>query len=193
MNNNKSTSPSWGVVIFVLIIFWPVGLFLLGKKVSNNKASGIKGSGLTVFGWIFVVVGVFYIYLWLTDNMNIGDASMAQTMVLVIVTFFGGGFLMIHIGRKRMRRSMATSFDTVDLEEIHNNMGRYEIPVHNTCIHQTIIHSTSENVTSNNVEPKVEKAEPTIKILACKNCGANNRVSSDQVTECEFCGSLISG
>jgi hypothetical protein len=40
--------------------------------------------------------------------------------------------------------------------------------------------------------PSVQAAA-AVKAVRCSGCGANNVVSSGQVTECEFCGTLISG
>jgi hypothetical protein len=33
--------------------------------------------------------------------------------------------------------------------------------------------------------------QPKIKVVACKNCGANNNLIEGQVCECEFCGSPL--
>lgn len=186
MNNNNS--PSWGVVILVLILFWPVGLYLLCKKVSSNKSSASKrGTGIYTVGRIFVGLGILYMILWLTDSMNIGeDTSMALTMSYIITIFFGGGFLMIHIGKKRKAKAKRLYMEDLQRSIIYSTFNGKTIEKA-----ETIIRTDEPKIGI--VEPKNEKIVPKVKAVACKNCGANNRVISDQVTECEFCGSLISG
>ncbi len=41
MDNNNTTS--WGWTIFWLIVFWPVGLFLVIKKMSTDKSVLMSG------------------------------------------------------------------------------------------------------------------------------------------------------
>lgn len=39
MSNNNKSSYSWTLIIMFLIIFWPIGLYLIVKKVSSDKDS----------------------------------------------------------------------------------------------------------------------------------------------------------
>lgn len=42
--SDKSKSPSWGVIILLLILFWPVGLFLLVKRLVNDNDVKFTGA-----------------------------------------------------------------------------------------------------------------------------------------------------
>jgi hypothetical protein len=42
MSNKKNLS--WGWIIFWIIIFWPVGIFFLFKKLNDDKTAILKNS-----------------------------------------------------------------------------------------------------------------------------------------------------
>ena len=84
MSNQRKSTYSWTVVVIALIVFWPVGLFLLIGKVANDRTVSFGGgSGLVKFVGIILVV---FAALGLTTFTS-GDASVATGGVIMIIIF----------------------------------------------------------------------------------------------------------
>ena len=87
-------SMSWGWIIFLLIIFWPVGLLFLFKKIKSDKATVIKDSKtIRIMSYVLMGLGVFSIYTALTSN--------AETILSAF--FFGIGGVVLNIYARKMK------------------------------------------------------------------------------------------
>ena len=55
----KNKSPSWIAIVLWFIFLWPVGVYLIWKKLSSDKAAAMKNSKvLRVIGIVFIFFGV---------------------------------------------------------------------------------------------------------------------------------------
>ena len=198
---------SWPVIILALCIFWPVGIFLIIKRVSVDKKTAM-GAGKLIGGIgiaSYCIAGIGFIAC-LSDGFGSDDIGM--------ILFFGiAGFALQKVSQKIkseaedvkkylsvivngnerqidvIASSMGKSFDVAknDIQKLINkgylknayiNEGTREIVLPN------IIQEPSgdmTNTSSVNVETK---------IVACPCCGANNTVVGD-MGECEYCGSPL--
>ena len=198
---------SWPVIILALCIFWPVGIFLIIKRVSVDKKTAM-GAGKLIGGIgiaSYCIAGIGFIAC-LSDGFGSDDIGM--------ILFFGiAGFALQKVSQKIkseaedvkkylsvivngnerqidvIASSMGKSFDVAknDIQKLINkgylknayiNEGTREIVLPN------IIQEPSgdmTNTSSVNVETK---------IIACPCCGANNTVVGD-MGECEYCGSPL--
>ena len=100
VQNKNSTS--WNTVIILLILFWPIGLFLLYKKINADKASALqKSKTLNVVGWIFIFFAVVYFLACVTGNTEAAEGSSIMGGIFTAIVFFGGGgTLMIYISKQ---------------------------------------------------------------------------------------------
>lgn len=216
MTNTNKTNQSWTVVILLLIFFWPVGLYLLYKKVTGDKTSALKNSkALSIVGWVFAVFSAIYLLMAISGDMKASDAISA------FVFFGAGGALMIY-GAKRMNKNAAklkkyisivinnnqTSIDNIaaaiptdyeqaenDLQKMINNgyfQGAYIDKSNREIILPKKENSPSMNMPENNIQYENKNTEqPRFKVVNCKNCGANNTVAEGNLCECEYCGSPL--
>ena len=198
---------SWPVIILALCIFWPVGIFLIIKRVSVDKKTAM-GAGKLIGGIgiaSYCIAGIGLVAC-LSDGFGSDD--------IVMILFFGiAGFVLQKVSKKIKRdaeevkkylsvivngnerqidviaSSMGKSYDVTknDIQKLLNkgylknayiNEGTREVVIPNSNIGET-------DVTSVNTATNV-----TTKIVACSCCGANNTISGD-IGECEYCGSPL--
>jgi hypothetical protein len=216
MANTKPSSPSWAVVILLLIFFWPVGLFILYKKVTGDKTAALQNSKvLNTVGWVFAVFAVIYILMAVSGEMKASDAFCA-------FAFFGaGGALMIY-GAKRMKKNAEklkkyisivinnnqTSIDNIaaaiptdyeqakkDLQKMIDNdyfQGAYIDTANREIVLPKRENSQSTNMSGNNIQHENrDMGQLRFKVVICKNCGANNKIAEGKICECEYCGSPL--
>lgn len=216
MGNTSKKSSSWTVVILLLIFFWPIGLYLLYKKVTGDKTAALQNSKvLNTVGWVFAVLAVIYIFMAVSGGMETSDA-------LGAFVFFGaGGALMIY-GAKRMKKNSEklkkyisivinnnqTSIDNIaaaipiDYEQAKNDLQKmidngYFQGAYIDTANREIVLPTNENSQPMNISEDTAPREnenmsqPGFKVVICKNCGANNKVIEGTVCECEYCGSPL--
>ncbi|AIO18635.1 hypothetical protein KQ51_00755 [Candidatus Izimaplasma bacterium HR1] len=83
MNNQKQTY-SWTIVVIALIVFWPVGLFLLIGKLSNDRSASFGGgSGLVKFvGIILLIIAVSGL-----TTFTSGDSSVMTGGIIMAIVF----------------------------------------------------------------------------------------------------------
>ena len=88
----EKKTTSWGVIIVLLIIFWPVGLFLLYRKMTGDKVAALKNSKeLNIMGWVFVALAIIYFFMAITGNLKTDKGSSVVELIIIILIFFGGG------------------------------------------------------------------------------------------------------
>lgn len=199
---------SWPVIILALCIFWPVGIFLIIKRVSIDKKTAM-GAGKLIGGIgiaSYCIAGIGLVAC-LSDGFGSDDIGM--------ILFFGiAGFVLQKVSKKIKRdaeevkkylsvivngnerqidviaSSMGRSYDVAknDIQKLINkgylknayiNEGTREVVLPNSNAHvQT---ETTANATSSSIATK---------IVACQCCGANNTVFGNS-GECEYCGSAL--
>lgn len=198
---------SWPVIILALCIFWPVGIFLIIKRVSVDKKTAM-GAGKLIGGIgiaSYCIAGIGLIAC-ISDGFGSDD--------IMMILFFGiAGFVLQKVSKKIKRdaedvkkylsvivngnerqidviaSSMSKSYDVAknDIQKLINkgylknayiNEGTREIVLPNIIQEQS---GDMTNTSSANVETK---------IIACPCCGANNTIVGD-MGECEYCGSPL--
>ena len=82
MNNTKP--PNYGIIVFWIIVFWPVGAYMLVKNLQNSKAAVINGSNAPR-NVAFVLLGCAAItlavgaYVTFSALNRVGDVFQTET------------------------------------------------------------------------------------------------------------------
>lgn len=207
MENKKSMS--WAIVILVLIFFWPVGVYLLYRKVTGDRASALKNSKiLRNVGFVFLGFAIIYIFMVISGQMD--DAWTAAAFFGI-----GGGVLVYAAKRLKMTgekfkkyiniviNNNQTSIDNIaaaipisydkaakDLQEMINK-GYFSNAYIDVSNREIILPSHMKQQSERNGSLKNNNEQAKVKSVICKNCGGNNEVIEGQVCECEYCGSPI--
>lgn len=212
MNNNGKVEfwYSWPIIILALCIFWPVGVFLIIKRVSRDKKTAMGASkligGLGIASYCIAVLGLI---------VSIGEGITGEDVGMIL--FFGAaGFALKRVAKKikieaenvKQYLSIIVNGNVRQLDTIASATGKsYDVVrkdvkklidkgfLKNAYIdegmREVVLPSATpaapQNVTS---ATTVNAAPAQTKIVACPCCGANNTITGD-VGECEYCGSPL--
>lgn len=206
-NRNLSTTYSWPLIIVLLIIFWPVGVYLLYKRINTDKTAILKNSK-TVFIISLVLIGIAVLYLLegLTGNLKSTDGSSVVSGMIIVTLLFGGGGIYLLFVSKRMKsdgekykkyigciiNQHLTSLDT--LASVMNTS--YEAVTKDLQKMIRLGYFSGSYIDEQKREfvlPVVQAPQQSVqtKVVTCSGCGAQNTVAVGQVSECEYCGSHL--
>lgn len=204
---------TWPVIIIVTIIFWPIGVLLILKRISKDKKAAIvSGRLISIIGWVSLVIAVFGSVVSLSEGIGSDD-------VYAILFFIIAGVVLITIGQGTKRsaekikkyisiiinhgeRSLTniaaaipTSYEACskDLQQMIKKgyfNGAYINELSNQIIFpiENVLHEKIDTGLNNNKNANLEMV-----VVSCTSCGANNKLAKGSVEECQYCGSFISG
>ena len=213
----QKKSFSWGIIALMLFLFFPIGIWMLVKKMTDEKFNYIKnGKSLKILAWILIGFAVMYLIMGITGELETEDGSSVVGGVIVMLMIFGGGgafalykaYLYIKKGTKYNRyvsiinssndtlidniaAAYPTSFEQAakDLQSMLDD--GYFMNAYVDLNRRELImppKATTVNVAVNqNTSPSY--GQPTS--VKCKNCGATNTVVPGAANECEYCGSPL--
>lgn len=216
MENKESKWMSWNRIILLLVLFWPVGFYLLYKKVSLDKSTVLKNSKtVKIIGIIFIVLGVVYFFDQMAEGSNAKGSPVGGMLFLVI-----GGVFMIYTSKKLQLQgekfkkyiSIVINNNETSIDNIASAMNvSYEEAINDLKImidkgyflnayvdlgsREFVIRKKQYepiNVKKNSSVNEVKEEKPKMKVVVCKNCGGNNTILEGEISECEFCGSPLS-
>lgn len=211
MNNNGKVSfwYSWPVIILALCFFWPVGVFLIIKRVSTDRKTAMGAGkligGLGIASYCIAALGLL---------VCISDGFAGEDVVMIL--FFGAaGFALRKVAKKikteaknvKQYLSIIVNGNVRQLDTIASTTGKSYDVVHkdvtkmidkgylkNAYIDEgmrEVVLPNSVPAPQSNVNVAAANAAPVqSKIVACPCCGANNTIYGD-IGECEYCGSPL--
>lgn len=213
----QKKSFSWGIIALMFFLFFPIGIWMLVKKMTDEKFNYIKnGKSLKILAWILIGFAVMYLIMGITGELETEEGSSVVGGVIVMLMIFGGGgaFALykahsyIKKGTKYNRyisiinssndtlidniaAAYPTSFEQAakDLQSMLDD--GYFMNAYIDLNRRELImpqRSVSVNVTVNQNTAHAD-AQPTS--VKCKNCGATNTVVPGTANECEYCGSPL--
>lgn len=103
-NTNKynKKSYSWGSIILMFFLFFPIGIFMLIKKMTTEKFNYAKnGKSLQNFGWVLFTIGCFYSYFFARSS----DPDAVDVVIAIIILFNCSGLLCVFKGKKYVKRA----------------------------------------------------------------------------------------
>ena len=219
MNNTKKRIPMH--VFILLVFFWPVGLFLLYRHLTEDKTNLMRNSQIMRnFGIGFVICGAIAII------GSQGDIS----YIMVTLLFIAGGVLMIYQSNQLKLRAntyrhyidlvvnnaidslpkisdaMQLPYQTVeaDLQKmieigifanayLDRQARRIILPAKNVDI--TRPSQTAPGFTNAAFSPAPQPSAlltaAAARVYKCKYCGANNVIEPGAIKQCEYCGSPL--
>ena len=197
----------------MICVFWPIGLYLLVKRISLDKKAAMVSSklikGLGIASCAMAALGLLVL---LSDGF---DSSS-----LIAVLFFGGaGAALLYYGNKikkdaqkvkqyiaiivnggerqidEIARATSKPYNTVrvDLQKMIDKGFLKNAYINEST--REIVLTTPEPVSAPATETSytetVAATPADLRVVACPCCGANNTISGT-VGECEYCGSPLS-
>lgn len=216
MNENKNISIfySWPVIIIALCIFWPVGLYLIIKRVSTDKKTAMASAKLiNGFGIASLTFAALGLCTCLDDGFTSSDFA-------IILFFAGAGYALMRVAKRiktnaasiKQYLSIIVNGNVRQIDSIASKTGKSPQTVRkdieqminqgylkNAYIDESlreVVLPTNSNSSSQNISnpmansPIPNKAPVQARIISCKCCGANNTIIGDW-GECEYCGAPL--
>src|SRR5690625_4846369 len=208
---NKGTK--WGWIIFWLIIFWPVGLFMLFRKLATDKSAimGDKSRSLSIIGWVLTVIGVIGAIGLIEELSETGDVG----AVFFVLAMAVGGILLIRKASQMKKTgdkynkyiSIIINQNVQSIDYIASAVGLpYGVVgqdlndmISTGYLKDEYIHQGNREIHINQNEPTTQTSETSsrenvteTRVERCSGCGANNTVTIGKAQECEYCGTSIS-
>lgn len=139
MQNNKKNA-GWGWIVFWFIVFFPVGIYLMVKKIDSDKQNlmNVNTKRLKRIGIGFVIFGCLGLVATLTDSTY--DKEQITASITVVILFTLGGFALIvkaiNLGKVatvyREYINLIVNNNIRSLDEISNKLGiSYETALKN--------------------------------------------------------------
>ena len=187
----------WGLVIVGLILFWPLGLFLLFRKIRTDKTATLR-NGKLVAGISYVLLFFGFVYISLTITDGIG-------YIVPAILTAGGGIWLNRISRgmkttgERYKKyiSLVANQEQTSLDRISSATGiPYDTVVQDlqTMITLGYFHNAHIDRAAREIvlqaPPAPVHAAPA-RVVTCRSCGANNKLFAPTGI-CEYCDSPLS-
>ena len=202
--NNIKWHTSIGVIIFAFIFFWPMGLVLLYLRIAEKKGK-YKMRANTLF-WTGVTLILFVAFLSAIQAGEDDPTLLPGLFVLFVIP----GSIMIAVGtkrklklkkyekyiqcmggKKRMSIESIAEKRKVDIDTAINDIL--------DMINKNIINGYIDDYNELILEGYLENNEnmrryiKTVRVVKCKECGAQNSVRESSTVECEYCGTILQG
>ena len=208
MNTGKKTL-SWGWIIFLLIIFWPVGLILLIRKIVTDKSALMSGKtgALSVVGWILTVLGGITFLAFIIEP----EPDTLGITIFSLLFLIGGILLLIKASQTRKTAKKYKKYINIIVNHNEKSIDNIAAAVgvtYDTAIKDlkkmidigylggAFINQGNREIILKRHEPIAQAfvgghAAPQMTTVSCSGCGANNVVTVGVITACEYCGSPV--
>lgn len=208
---------SWPVIIIVLLYFWPVGLFLIYKRLSleeNKRLAIAEGLEVGSVAWLILSVIVIVMLLLFSGGPVVTFPILLSNGLVSLI--------MRRISKKIKRqeqyisiiqnREMMLVDELVAASGISYKVVKKDIKkmirkgnLKNAVFDETkgiiqfhdVISNTSSNVASKELCENMKEQPVSIKlekyltrVVSCSDCGAKN-VRNHHFQTCEYCGSQV--
>lgn len=199
MENKNSKLYSWPVIILLLFVFWPVGLYLLFTKSKEDKQTALTAAKILKFlGNLFIVigiitlvmvVGIFYIIVGiilkkLAKKLRISAETTKKYLAIIINGNIRGlDAIATAVGKPydTVKKDIQKLIDDGYLKNAYIDEGNREVVLATPRAHAEAQTQTTMGATET----------ASARVVACPCCGANNTIYGN-IGECEYCGSPLS-
>lgn len=202
----QNRSFSWGIVILLFVLFFPVGIWMLVKKMSVETDRRLEnGKYLRIFGWVLAALGVIYAAICISSAATTGNMGFIGTMTVALLLFDGGGLFMVYKGgwyirleNTCRRYSGLIQGEATPLDAVAAGSGRpYDQVVGdlNELLKAGYYPGAQLDLQKRQLRlPAVWAPQATAftpYTVKCPGCRAQNLVSSPDKTACDYCGAPL--
>ncbi|MCL2136975.1 MAG: hypothetical protein FWH40_05590 [Coriobacteriia bacterium] len=206
MNNQgttKKTLPNY--IIWLLVFFWPIGLYLLYTHMTSDKTDLMRNSKiLKNFGIGFFIFGAISTVSFLVRLDEFG-ISANILYIFFAISFAVGGFMMIRLSQRKMlmaqryrkyiaqivnqdKRSLNDIAFALEIEypEVVSDL---EKMIELGFFTNAYIDEKSRSIVLPDLLPNDK--DDHIRVVRCSSCGGNNKLAANKPPICEYCDSAL--
>ena len=201
--NEQKKQVSWGWIIFWCIFFWPVGIFLLIKRLGTDRTAPLKNSSTVMtVSIVLIVLGCLALF------NSVGAEDGLRTAAASLLIFVAPGAYLFYLSRKmkkdgekyQMYLNIVVNQNISNMNEIARKSGLSYDTVESDL--QTMItkgyfsnayidRETNSIIVSSNEQTGSGTTEYVV--VNCPSCSAANKIIVGRVGECEYCGTKLQG
>lgn len=203
----ESSGPSWVGIIIMMCIFWPIGVYLLYKKLKVDRKAAINaGKALNGWGIGLIIFSLLAICAGLEDSGSMGVAVFL--LILGIVLKVMGTKSKKQAARIRQYIALIINQHITSIDELARATGgTYQVVCEdldkmiekgylpgaylNLSIRQIML--PGQKVPVYRQEHMGPRRQAATKIVRCKGCGAEMIVAEGTIRKCEYCGTPLQG
>ncbi len=207
MEARKRTSVP--VIIFMMFFFFPLGIYLIYRRMTEDKTEILKYSKkVNALGCILIAIGIMYIFVML-DSQVISEGNNVGFLIFLIILFIGGGIKTLN-GAGKMRKKGIMYKKYISL--INGNQTNIDIIAESVFVtYETAVNDLQEMINvgffpnayiNESIGEIILPGRPIVieriieqpirrKIIKCPNCGASKEVLEGQSMKCDYCDSPL--
>ena len=214
----QKKSFSWGIIILMIFLFFPVAIYMIVKKMSSEKFNMIKnGKSLKILGWVLIGFAIIYLILGLTGELKNEDgSSIAGTLIVIELILGVSGVLSLVKGKKYIKcgekysryvsvvnasndllidniaAAIPTTYEkaAADLQAMID-AGYFMNAYVDLNRRELVMHRNQQSNYTNTFTVNPQNTGDKTTSKKCPNCGATNTVIEGTACECEYCGSPL--
>ena len=85
----QTKSFSWGIIVLMLFLFFPVGIYMLVKEVTSEKFYMAKnGKALKIIGWALIGFAAMYLLMSLSGELDTEYGAPTVSEIITVEVFF---------------------------------------------------------------------------------------------------------
>lgn len=193
---------SWAAIIVGLVFFLPVGIYLLAKKVTEEKDSYQQnGKALTILALVlFCMIPIYFIFAF-TGELRYEDGTPAYGAAFMMAIILGvGGIFSLTKGNQYIQRgqkydqyiSQLSPQHPVELRELASEL---KLPI-NTVISDLQCMIDTGYIPNAYIDHIRMRLAPkpvrhfTTQVI-CSACGGTNQVEPGKSAACEYCNTAL--
>lgn len=218
MAKTKHKRTSVTLIIIWMIFFFPVGVYFIYKRMTEDKTETLKNSKkVYALGWILIALGIMYFSMALTGQLTTDDGSIAGMLIMIVVLFFGGGFWTLSGARNMNKRgrkynqyisvinagetdidiiagAVSVTYETAlkDIQELID-IGFFPNAYINASSKKLVL--VDNDIDGQQITLQTKSTSKSDlnrkKVIKCSTCGANMVVIEGEIIKCEYCGTLL--
>lgn len=198
---------SWGWIVFWCILFWPVGIYLLVRRLGSDRTAVLKNSGtVRIISIVLVVLGVLSMFSAFSSSGTIGTFFYGVLLFVLpgvllyrksqSMKYEGGKFqkyiaIVINQGEKSIEKiSLAVGVSKQEAQEDLQKMidhGYFQ----NTYIDAAASEIILPDRKNRDLVAYEQEKQKNYRAVTCQSCGAQEKIAEGQTRKCEYCGSLL--
>lgn len=209
-NRQPPKETSWALVIVLLVVFWPVGLFFLFKKINEGNVQKRDGKGFRIAAYVLFGLGGLYLLLTLFSD---------STMFAAVPVCAGIGVWLLFEAKQRDRLfekytrytvllaagertldGLAAAYPTTYMQVVTDMQTliskKYFINTYLDMNRRMVVVAEQPQAVPPLYTPYTPPATavpaPAVpKAVRCRSCGATNTIIPGKMAVCEYCGSPL--
>lgn len=190
----------WIIIIIALFVFWPIGAYLIYRKITNDRMELLKNSGsLNKAGLIFMVIGfIIFACFSLAGNPDLHTYAKGGVFITsggVVMFYFG---VAINRTAKRYRNYIQIIINDGQknlgeiAKEMHLGPSKVERDLQSMIalgyFGDTYIDYVNDQIVIKQKEPDNPPESEGLIPVICRNCGGRN---SALAKRCQYCDSPL--